>query len=685
MVKEVSPTAPNAQLIKPNDVIVGINGQRFNPPIRDRDTFHKAIGLLKHTPRPMVVMVERWVIVVENVVPVVVVAVAPPAEEDVDDIPLHLLKQRQQQHRKRENLSDNDDDDDEDEEEDSSEGEDDIDWYDAKIISHDNQTQQFVVHFLGDEIDKTYTMALAPKIVRPSVRAWMKRSLGLIYCNEIDYLLDSSDNGKKKKKEDGSLFNYLEDCLSPSTNLPDDAFEIEKLMQEQQQTNVGGGAATKNNGAGAAANSYQNKILEYKRLLAKQQYLAARLHPHDDDDDEDKEEGEEDGDDSPGPLAHAFYVKHLCHCMKEIEKACDWLMGESVAISMLSKLKNLSPSSVAEQTSTAPAAASFSKVTQDVIHSFLIHGSKHLNACLLSDPSDKEAAAAVADSKKRKGRNKRRRTSLTSSGVNSGRTLGDADFHAAQIKALVSNDSLDKLLCRLLKTDSTPITSLLQQQKMDLVTCTLTQSLTTLHTRVWKPVTEWIAKSEDMINGTSSQFYTLLEVETHFQMARNNDMALALVDLSSWTDKLVAKLSRARLFEMEAWNAVKACISQPVAAGGNGGSTTGCEDGCILALQHLQSEASSSSSSGVAVSAVDHPMRNLNPLGRHQTVSSSGLTMPSSLTRTVLQDAITVREWILDLTQAKTFRERTSFVQVSVALYIISAIQTPMFACLAYM
>ena len=54
-------------------------------------------------------------------------------------------------------------------------------------------------------------------------------------------------------------------------------------------------------------------------------------------------------------------------------------------------------------------------------------------------------------------------------------------------------------------------------------------------------------------------------------------------------------------------------------------------------------------------------MRNMNPLGK-QSVTPNGT---QSLTRDAIENAIKVRQWILDLMQAKTVRERSSFVQVS--------------------
>ena len=51
----------NATLVKQGDCIVGINGERFHPPIQDTTSYYAAMNLLKTTKRPMLVMFERLV------------------------------------------------------------------------------------------------------------------------------------------------------------------------------------------------------------------------------------------------------------------------------------------------------------------------------------------------------------------------------------------------------------------------------------------------------------------------------------------------------------------------------------------------------------------------------------------------------------------------------------------------
>ena len=116
---------------------------------------------------------------------------------DDEDVPLNRLSKDIGEKKRRQNSFEDDAIETEDEtstadtdsEEDEDTGEDAIDWYDGKILSYSNGN--FVVYFLGDEEDVTYTMPLTPKIVRPSVRAWTKRTLALL-SHDVD-LIEEED------------------------------------------------------------------------------------------------------------------------------------------------------------------------------------------------------------------------------------------------------------------------------------------------------------------------------------------------------------------------------------------------------------------------------------------------------------------------------------------------------------
>ncbi|KAL9181852.1 hypothetical protein ACHAXT_012195 [Thalassiosira profunda] len=614
-ISKVLPGAPHRDTLKAGDILVGINGRPLPRYENGRDGFDAAIGLLKATSRPMVVAFERWA--VTNDAP----AADPGAASQMGPLPMSAAARPQsradamegltlrQLQRKREYLDESSD-----EESEGSEGEDDIDWYDAHILSYDTEARQFVVHFLGDTPDVKYTMALRPQVVRPSVRAWTKRTLALLH-GQGDMLALRGEGGG----------NFLGD-LPPSTDLPDDVEKLEEL-RKGAETEGGGGS-----------------MLEYKKLLAEQRFLATRLSPQNDD--EDEEDNDEDG---PGPMADSVYVASLCECMKEAEKACAWLMGESAMSNLLSQLQDGSPPSAGSE-----VASTTTKVSKEALLSFLVSGARYLNTMLASDPSSRSASAT------KRGKRKKRRSNA--GGTTDGRMFDDGVFDGMLSKALVSNESLSTVIKTLLKKPPAPKTS-----RDVLVTTMLTNVLATMFDKLWSPVTDWIDRAEDMATGKSAQLYSFAEVEAQLQAAKT--MNLALVDLSTWTEKLVTKLSRARIFEMEAWSAIQACV-QPVV-----GSGSDDEDDCSLALQRLKKEATP----GAASSAEDQHMRNLNPLGRH-SVDSTGLTMPSSLTRAVIDDAIAVRQWVLDLNQAKAVRERLSFVQDIVERYVtLPQLPTPPF------
>lgn len=64
VVNKLSPTAPNANIVKPNDMMVGVNGRRFEEmgwKVKDHASFHSILESLKAMKRPMKVMFERWV------------------------------------------------------------------------------------------------------------------------------------------------------------------------------------------------------------------------------------------------------------------------------------------------------------------------------------------------------------------------------------------------------------------------------------------------------------------------------------------------------------------------------------------------------------------------------------------------------------------------------------------------
>ena len=675
-VKEIKSQEQNVvEMLRINDVLVGVNGKKFDEllgiRIEGREAFQAVINCLKVQRRPMSIMFERWVTATSNAAEkrvggdannngatatstaagLVVGGGAKSNGKDLDDIPLNKLHH----HNVRKRMNDGDgsinqdvattaaataENDNADDDDDDTEA-DDVDWYDAKVLCYNAKNKKFTVYFLGSETTVSYEMSLWPKVVRPSVRAWTRRTLALLSLDRKVSVLGGSefDYGR-------GAYESMDDWLPPTTERREDTQQLEIISQSER-----------NRYESVCTINAVQQMLEYKILLAKQQHLAAHLSPHVDEDEEEDEE-DEGGLDGPGPLADPNYITHLCNCMKEAGKTCDWLIGESAVLDVACKLivtDESSCSAVATTTTT-------STTTRGDVLSFLANGARILKHMLSFDPSNKCGGALLSTSAQRgqrkRGRKKRRvESTLNDTGGAEGSAIRDEVFHTMPSNALQSNESLTTNLNQLLNK------SAVSNQLW--ISSTLARTVSRLFRELWEPITIWISKSEDMINGTSGQLYSFEDVECHVQLAQTKGTNLVLIDLSEWTAGLLAKLSRAHVFEMEVWSAIRACTQPVVMVLSMAGPTVG-DDECLLALQRLKDEATCATPQISPQYVANDPiMRNLNPLGRCTLDSATGLTLPSCLNRGVINDAISVRIWILDFYQAKTVRERTGFLQVN--------------------
>ena len=534
----------------------------------------------------------------------------PRAQDHLDTLNLSSQQQRKRQYQADEDSSVEDD---------EKRGQDDaVDWYDARILQYiapdnDHANGQFEVHFLGDLESTTYTMELGPRIVRASARAWAKRTLKLLYC-QVD-LWNESDDGQRN----------IEGTLPPSTELPADAEPIREMH------------------AGDLGNHVESctKLSEYRRLLREQHFLATKISAASDDDSEDGDEEDdsansEDDENGPGLAVNSCFVAHLTNALKETEKAVDFILKSSTSstagnlpLELYAKVSRVMKTSESEQ------PTSFDKENLRV---FLVNSSQYLYNLLRHEPTREMAVRQHYESSK--GRKKRRVFAPTAV------MMDTTSFQTLSSNALVSTKALSKLLTPLLgnKSNLQRTRESVRDNQEPAVTSRMVDVVSKLY-HLWVSITDWVDKAEDMVNATSKRMYTFEEVEGMSQSLVT--APLVLFDMSSLSSKLTSKLSRARFFEMEAWSAVKSSTQVLVL----GGARAGGDDDCLVALSRLKIEATSG-----------QHMKNLDPLSRC-TSSSSG-TVSSSLTRAVINDAIITRQWILDLNQAKSHRERITFVQV---------------------
>lgn len=593
--------------LRPNDILVGINGTRLDDllgrKVEGQEALQEIIQLLTTQRRPMLVMFERWV---HN--PAASATVLLSSNCGMSDVKQNSDKATITATLASNcNATANDDNDEEDLNNDNnstSETDDDIDWYDAKVLSYNDKTGKHTVYFLGSETSVTYEMVLSMKIVRPSVRAWTKRTLALLNLNAKEEIIT------------GNIENYL-----PSST----EFLNDTIIQQSERTKF-------TNGITNSTNKVLAQVLEYKILLAKQLYLATNLSPPNVEE-EDDEDNIDDDDTGPGPSADSNYIKHLCSCIKESEKTCTWLLGESIILDVMNDTEGIGATT-----------------TRENILSFLVNGARFLNSILSFDPNCKVGAVIHRGTSRRSTKKQR---------VGNSHAIDDKAFEGLLSKALLFNESLGTTLNQLFeKSSSTVVISHVW------IAITLSNILSTLFHDFWEPLICWTRKSDAMINVTSSgQLFSLDDIEWHIQQTKTKETNLASIDVSVWITKLITKLNQALSFEMEVWNVIRTCTQPVVVAGLTPGEDN---DECLLNLYRFKEYVTN-----------DPIMRNINPLGK--CGNGSGSIVPSTiLTRGTIDDAITVRRWILDFNHAKVVRERIGFVKGIIERYsILPQLPTP--------
>eukprot|EP00985_Skeletonema_marinoi_P032866 scaffold39839_cov102-Skeletonema_marinoi.AAC.1 len=301
-------------------------------------------------------------------------------------------------------------------------------------------------------------MPLTPKIVRPSVRAWTKRTLALLSC-DVDLT------------NEGTIPREIVDSLPPSTDIP---------KNENKLACVGE--------SGDENNPYM-RLIQYEKLLETQIQLAKQLSPHADDD---QSGGTVDGEDEgPGPFANKSYVKHLRNCLGESMKVCDWLSREVDALNVFKRVNG--------GTQDPLASAHISK---DSMQSFLVHGATFLQRILALIPNKVDAVSNEHHSTN--GRKRRRANTNEPS---------EQQQNSDNILPMVSSDSLDEAMNSILNGSG-------EDKQQMLMTSTLNQIVSVLYLDLWQPNQDWIKEAEDMIYGKSTKFYSIEDIESHVQASQ---------------------------------------------------------------------------------------------------------------------------------------------------------------------
>lgn len=172
------------------------------------------------------------------------------------------------------------------------------DWYAGRVLSFSSDTENtftFKVHFVGDE--EIYEMVLDPSKVRPSARGWIKRTKAMLNCSQIP----------------------TDDQIPPDSSMAEDKEQLHNIQNEIDSKQYKNIIIPDHimNGVNIPTMEDLTSILRFRYLLKSQIHLRSRLSKIENHHGSTKYT---DGERNPTEA----YVNHLVQCCKDLDLACDW-------------------------------------------------------------------------------------------------------------------------------------------------------------------------------------------------------------------------------------------------------------------------------------------------------------------------------------------------------------------------
>jgi len=547
----------------------------------------------------------------------------------------------------------------------SEEHEDVDDWYDGHVeginARKENGKYSFQVTFVGDE--KLYTMVLEPESVRPSARAWIKRSKAILNSHQSQPLIYNQKVTKTQPLE-------WEQSLPPDTRTVYDSKDLAVLeCQRKQGQNV---EATESNNYGGPVvglalhpqNGITQSLPEYEEVdqirrlavvLCGQVYLRTKLAPM--------------AELAGGPSES--YVDHLLECVKHLDFACRWYLEcwDLHRIIFRSIPPSLDGISLSTGGIAIPTEEAFEKKEEDfAITQGLQEGRRVITNLLRIDTSlagSKRKRQAETSPGSRKTKRRRRNKTLvefikeSERGANAPSPDEDEFLSSATVNNFVDqvrrhdNRWYAQRFVNMLHSVSLNIVSplLLWKQRVRIVLGDIPEACVgNVHSDGETSGEESDDEGEPVDNdpqvvgqvvlapGRGKRFYTYDEIKS-FEEAGSSDQVLRNFKLSRWQYRLQTKLLDVEEFEKRCWYLVAQVFSTPIQ---DVKVALKSNDNILFGLCQVRMTALSLTST----------VNNVNPIG-HST---------SILSRKVLDDAITIRSWYLDLHRVESSKERLVFI-----------------------
>jgi hypothetical protein len=577
------------------------------------------------------------------------------------------------------------------------------DWYDAKIESYCRRAGSgvlvFKVTFVGDDDNTVYEMNLTPDIVRPSARAWIRRSLALLGRPEEEAPGSEKgaaaaatgrpvrDKGKGGGLSNGGAAAAWFDSLPPDTATSEDRRGEQSLESLRSAASVHDmpplpeflGAATALESsipsastiASAAApcptaadlDSIRELVaqLRWQVHLRKRLTAAAATERHNRAEDPDEE----------GPTGE--YLDYLASCLQQLEFNCLWyyrcwalhsrVMGDADGASDGSMGAAKAPADLIDR----------SYILRDCLDAgrHVISSTCAMDVSVSASKRNKRKSSALSpppwsssltSSPQRRAKRRKKRRTLDWDGESNDET---PFLDSLEPEDLLSTQTVVRFVRRAQSTDS--------RWFLALFGC----MLHSLCARVVAPLVAWerraqlylgdiesIPKVDDCDGATSNDDSSIGDDDDDAQQsdtgnssllkyedieaaidAANEKTVLKHIQLSDYVARLKEKLSAIDHFSESAWNAIMRVLDD--AEGANEPRDMN-SDGILEELKGLAAMATLKGPPGLS---------NIEPLGRS----------PSTLTRSLIETATHYRSWYLRFVRATVGRERVDFARRTIS------------------
>jgi hypothetical protein len=497
------------------------------------------------------------------------------------------------------------------------------DWYDARILEYkitEGDKVSFKIIFVGE--DHTYSMELSPSNIRPSARAWVKRTKKLLSTREAEGWEAALPADTSTLKDQAYLMELKEKLLGSASSeaSPPDALHYSGSVAHPGLLDFN-----------------EMQLLRYH--VKSQIYLRSKLAPIVD-------LGEKDDD-----VPTEQYANYLVSCLQKVEACCRWYNN-------CSKLHK----QVYEENANISSDLDVDFVRKSCIEDGRDEIVSTFTMDITPSGSKRSHLSSQPSGARRTKRRKIRRDPSHHVGAGDNLTDNNDYFSDVDERSFFSHKAVERFSKRIGQEASRWFDEIL----LDMLRSTSYY--------IQEPLVSWIRKAECFLgdrreteDDQSSAVTSVEEKEYEEGKGKDadeldDDISMDEVDvlysfedikrlldripmqkvlqrfnLSKWTQKLDAKLCRIKEAEEQAWTLLSKLPLEPEL------SSSGT-DVTLMELLELKRELFTPGSFLV----------NIHPLATSKS---------SKMTKDVIEDACLVREWVVDLSQAECYRERVVFVQ----------------------